>query len=492
MNLKILFRKLQGTNERQVASKEIDQRLEQRKTVKKAEIELEMGIRESSAEARRKRVEEGDDMENVIEDWFATAEGEKALNEAKASGKYDRSDGERAFNAIPAVTLLNAAISDNEDTGVGKFNIDAFVKDLMKTDQFKADGVFGADQIAEEKKQMFKDLDIAMAKEREALTGTVGFDKSGNIDYTGVEDGMKLGALESTLQSAARGEDEGGVNMTKRQVQALEAAKKELQNMGKEYENMVKEQDQIIHQIEVIKDNLQNAAAIRLIDTAEIEALRAITKETLDAEREKAEIMMRANKSRISAQERSFAKDGGQSRKRAGEDLAGMEEEAALLQAKLNQGGLDDVELEKTSKALVQVERDILELKGVLDTFDQAEQKTKKLADANKKLEDAIAKMDRTAIKAFNRLKEDLEMLAMNNEIDFRFDIGDLSGAMDMMEALGKAEDSKFLERRTEELSKKMGDKEAAKWHEMNWQKTKERKVKKYKAMLRKPEERKI
>lgn len=460
--LKESIQEAAGTNERQVASKEIDQRLEQRKTVKRAEIELEMGIRESSAEARRKRVEEGDDMEDVIEDWFATAEGEKALNEAKASGKYDRGTGERMFNALPTVALLNAASSPNEDTGVGKFNLDAFVKDLMNTDQFKADGVFGADKIAEEKKQMFKDLDIAMAKEREALTGTVGFDKSGNIDYTGVKDGMKLGAIESTLQSAARGEDEGGVNMTMRQVQALEAEKKALQANAKEYENMVKEQDQIIHQIEVIKANLQNAAAIRLIDTAEIEALRAITKETLDSEREKAEIMMRANKERIRAQEKSEAQGGGASRKRAGEDLAKMEEEAALLQAKLNKGDLGDVELEKTSKALVQVERDILELKGVLDTFDQAEQKTKKLADANKKLEDAIAKMDRTAIKAFNRLKEDLELLAMNNEIDFRFDIGDLSGAMDMMEALGKAEDSKFLERRTEELSKKMGDKEAS------------------------------
>ena len=304
------------------------------------------------------------------------------------------------------------------------------------------------------------------AEKQEKRTGLVTI-KDGKIDYdTGRTNRQKetgeIAALESTLQAAARGRFEGGISMSKKDVSILEDAKKRLKGMVKDHEANVKEADNLANAIETIQDNLMAAANLRIIDTDEIEALRKVTKETLNAEKEKAAIMMNANKARIEAHNRSYDKGAGKSRQRAGDDLREKQDRAGLLQAKIDAGGMSADELENASKELSQLNRDIMTLEGVLKTFDEAEKKTKKWIDANKKLEDSVAKMERQAIKTFNRLKEDLEILAASNEIDFRFDIGDLAGAMDMMEALGNMEDKKFLERRTETLSKKMGDKEAA------------------------------
>jgi hypothetical protein len=457
--------------EHEVASKEYDDEIGGDKEVRKAEIEIEFGKKIAEQRALSDQMREGKDPANVVEDWMATDAGRQAMSAAAKEDpdRYVRGNLERYGNALLTNMTggLNVAWSDTESTGMDVFKHDQFLQDTLKNDKrFKGGGYNNEADLIQQKADAMAAMEREYAEEKERKTGLVTI-KNGQVDYdTGRTNRQKemgqIAALESTLQAAARGEDEGGISMTKRDVSILEDAKKQLKEMVKDHEANVKEADNLANAIETIQDNLMAAANLRIIDTNEIEELRKVTKETLNAEKEKAAIMMNANKARIEAHNRSYDKGAGKSRQRAGDDLRDKQDRAGLLQAKIDAGGMSPDDLEDASRELSQLNRDIMTLEGVLKTFDEAEKKTKKWIDANKKLEDSVAKMERQAIKTFNRLKEDLEILAASNEIDFRFDIGDLAGAMDMMEALGNMEDKKFLERRTETLSKKMGDKEAA------------------------------
>jgi len=438
----------------------------------KAEAQQEFGTRAAALAKLQENMES--DEGDAIQNFLASPMGQEMEAKARKDKRFQRGGLEKGLSYIPAVALGNMMANEDLQFGTEDFNRTKFIDFLKKGGGGDPDYAIDPADIQRQLESRLEGIDELALDDRIAKTGTVSFAggfmgvdgkvKSGREDVNFDEVGRlgKVAAIESTLQLSAQGR----LKLQESQKQTLEKIKEELVQEGKEYNKNMLRLDKINNQITVIGDNLRNAATLRLIDEREIEALRKITAETLDAEREKLEIQKRANKERLSAFDRAYGSKGGKSTQDAEKAIQEMEIEKRNLEEKLaasfrNSGGEKTDETDSLQQEIRGLDQNILLAKTALEQFNQAAADTKKFTDAIKAQEDALAKLERQAIKTFNRLKEDLEIVAASNEVDFRFDIGDISGAMDMMEKLGEMENAKFVERRTEELSKKMGGKEA-------------------------------
>jgi hypothetical protein len=448
------------TREHMVNDSETMARLEGEEMVKKSEEKATLDSRISAAETIQKRETEGkswyydtDEMDEQAEDYLTmTTAGRKWMAEAKASGKYSHTMATRGGGTYQ------------------HFNKQQAVEGFIKSDAGLEYQRGGIDKLKDKRLQLEKDSTERMSKSMIKTTGSASVDKDGNIEIKQTEKQKEvygeIGAIMTTIRATAA----GTMKLNADQLKHLNARATALKSEAEGYEASVKEVEDLENAMKAAQEQQHYMATQRQIDVAELREMKKITEESLDADKEKLDIQIAANKDRIAAFKESDHAGGGKSHERAKERIKEMNEAQLKGQKEIEDikaKGANATPEEKEQLALLEAQdsellSQLIKQEAIVKNYEDAQAATKGWLDALVKLVAKQDELDRKAAKMYKRLKEDIAQVARDNEVDFRMDTGDIAGALDMLDAFGKERDRIFLERRTEELQKTIGKDAAA------------------------------
>lgn len=394
----------------------------------------------------------------------------KKAGMSDTSGSFggDRGKFNRSFGADVDIGRL---LPEGEQKGASKM-----ITEFMKTDMGMGYSRDGAKRAQDRLSEVQEDKSEEIRRRMQEETGKVEIrGKVGNrrIDYSGVEDESemgKLGALKSTIAAVAAG-DPGTWMIDGTDLSMLEEAAMKLEKEVEQVQTLALERDKLSETQSRMMELQSFQAELRKMDKKEMQEILAITEKSLDAEQTKLEIAKAYNDERLEA-----AKDGpdGASTERAKKGLKEVENQLKANEARMhaiqalgaNASAKDKSELKTLEDENLELTRKELMFSAIIKLYEDTEKATKAWKDENEKLIAKMVELETKAAKLFKRLKEDLEQVARDNEIQFRFDTGDINGAMKMMVAFGEERDRIFKERRVEELQKTVGKERAEKMAE--------------------------
>lgn len=450
-----------AVREHMVADADTMAQLEGAELVQKSEEIANLNYRIAAAEKIKEREIEGrswnydtDTMYAQAEDYLATkAGGKKWMREAQASGKY---------------TTMQGSIGGAYEVFDKRKAIEAF----MASDEGMEYQVGGVEKL--------KDRKSIIEKESKARLAQSMIDETGQVEFTGgkhskvfdikqTEEQKKkygeIGAIMTTLRAQAAGH----LKLSEKQMEILNSRVTAMKSEVDGYEQSKLEVEQLEHAMKSLVEQQQYMATQRKIDVGELEEMKKITEESLDAEKEKLAIQIAANKDRVAAWEESDAAGGGESHERAkkrvtelNDQMAKGQKEIDDLKAKATRTPEEEEKLKALEEQGGEYLRQITMQESIVKNYEDAQAATKGWLDSIVKLIAKQEELDRKAAKMFKRLKEDIAQVARENEVDFRMDTGDIAGALDMLNAFGVERDRIFIERRTEELQKTIGKDAAA------------------------------